>query len=279
MKKIKLSILAATTFAASFMASAQAPSISDFVQLQAVIRFDDAPEDISFEVRNSTGKVIQSGNNYNSFFANKVLAIDIATAFGFPLTFTIFDSAGDGFSGNGGFVINTRRLQGASSRISSGNITGDRVINGRSFTSRSRVTLRSNNTISDNGFFGPLTDEDIDVVINESGDFLLTNPPPAPSNFNDVFNVSINSTTGGRIALNVSLPFDISLNEVSDALRIVIRDENGNRVSLLRRPVNLISNGRLAAFFDVPNLAPGRYFVILRSRDTSGRFRRQVLVE
>lgn len=160
---IKIKHLFTTVLALAFSSIifAQGPR---FAPSKLVIRFDDAPQEITWEIRNLNGTVFQTGGGFDNQFANQTVSFEFTTAFGTsPLEFIIRDSAGNGLGANGAWAINSEVL-GTVNLRNPDNAVGERIFNGdRNFGSETSVTFDPTTRVDDLGQLGEIAPSDISV--------------------------------------------------------------------------------------------------------------------
>ncbi len=284
MKKIKLLLTTAILLAFSSPLFAQPSSISGS---KLLIRFDDAPQEITWELRGRTGNVIQTGGPFDSRFANRTIAYEFSTAFAGPLTFVIKDSAGNGLSGNGAWAINTERI----SRIESRPVreaVGDRIVNGNSnFGSQASVTFERGDRAGNLGALGSINFRDIFVFETPSNGFyqirgnrfvrvniVIQNDDDnddgdddSPQTIESSLNVRVFNGFRGSAIVNL-------LSTINDRADYRLVDLNGNTVSegsanLTERRTNRIR---------IRNLRSGVHFLTVKTNNTSGEITRRFIV-
>ncbi len=286
MKTIKLLFLTSLMFVCSTTTYAQGAS---FAPSKLVIRFDDAPQEITWELKNQNGTVFQTGGPFDSRFANKTISFEFTTAFGTsPLQLTIKDSAGNGLSGNGAWAINTESLSRIDTRPAS-QAVGLRIANGnRNFGSQTTLrfdpTTRTNNL----GQLGNINYRDIFLVQVPSDGFYqiqgnrfvrinINNIPDGnddddddddqPNAIQDVINLKVVNRFAKRLRVIID-------SDISDRANLKLVDRNGNTVRNLNRN---IKKGRNR--INIGNLKRGRHFLTIKTNKTTGKIEKNVFVK
>ena len=142
--------------------------------LNIAIRFDDHPEEISWElIQTSSGNVVGTGGSFDKRFANKLVIQEFSSAFGFlDYSIRLKDAAGNGLGENGGWAIFTRgAVQNIEERrVDQERFSANRVINGENdFGSETTRSFNYNDRDNSTGQLGTVTGNDIFVVQTVSG--------------------------------------------------------------------------------------------------------------
>ncbi|WP_303319158.1 hypothetical protein Q4Q34_16455 [Flavivirga abyssicola] len=280
MMKIRILLTAVLFFTFNSLIFAQGPRSA---ASKLILRFDDAPQDITWELRNPSGTLVQSGGPYDDQFANKVVSFEFTTLFGTsPLTLTIKDSAGNGLQGNGAWAINTERL----ARIEARNVTnavGNRIANGNSnFGSETTITFDPTTRTSDLGELGALSYRDIDLIQVSTGGFYrifgrrfrpinITISFPddnTPDDIESVIDLTVTSTFTGRATAIIT-------SQISDTATIEIRDNNG---ALVTTETVRIREGRFGTRVRFRDLRSGLNIIRLQTNNTTGIITKSFIV-
>ncbi|WP_346881407.1 T9SS type A sorting domain-containing protein [uncultured Algibacter sp.] len=282
MIKIKLLLTAALFLTFNSLIFAQGPRSA---ASKLVLRFDNAPQDISWELRGPSGDVVQTGGPYDSQFANQVVNFEFTTLFGTsPLTFTIKDASGNGLQGNGAWAINTERLARIEARDVE-DVVGNRIANGNSnFGSETTITFDPTSRTSNLGALGALGFRDIDLIQTRGGSFFrifgsrfrpvnITISTPdedgAPSAIESLVDLRvITSRLSGRATIVIT-------SQIADSGTIEVRDGNGTLVTT--RTVSL-RQGRLGRRILLRNLTSGLNIVRLQTNNTTGAISKSFIV-
>lgn len=114
-QKARVDALFAEGGAREGLGSTSEPTPEECFNVRLALRFDNAPEDISWTIADEDGDVVLSGDNYGSDVSNSWLRVDSCLVAG-CYTFEINDSAGDGIccdDGNGRYRITEREEDGS----------------------------------------------------------------------------------------------------------------------------------------------------------------------
>ncbi|UZO81031.1 hypothetical protein NBT05_00805 [Aquimarina sp. ERC-38] len=262
-----------------FTSYAQGPRFNQATQL--TIRFDNAPEEVSWELRlpdsdGNPGVLVLSSPAYSNAFAGQTITHQFTDGRGNGnFILTIKDSGNNGFAEGAAWAVSRRITRFVGSN-------DDRLINGNNdFGSSVTVNFdTSGPAIDDLGNLGAIDPDFIADTVNNL--FRVeSNGELTPIDFPDTTITPPDNSIGAQVQLNAFSPN--GSNRLSVVLRSTIDDiafirlvniQTGQSITRIRQRLN---RGRNIYRFN--NLEPGIYIVNARSRSTFGRLSTRIVVQ